>query len=68
MATQEKIMIVTGATGGIGLTTARELAATGARVVLVGRSEARLADAVAFERLGRRTARLVERGNEALAG
>ncbi len=48
MATQEKIMIVTGATGGIGLTTARELAATGARVVLVGRSEARLADAVAL--------------------
>ena len=48
MATQEKIMIVTGSTGGIGLTTARELAATGARVVLVGRSEARLADAVAL--------------------
>jgi len=48
MATQEKIMIVTGATGGIGLITARELAATGARVVLVGRSEARLADAVAL--------------------
>jgi retinol dehydrogenase-12 len=48
MATQEKIMIVTGATGGIGLTTACELAATGARVVLVGRSEARLADAVAL--------------------
>jgi len=48
MATQEKIMIVTGATGGIGLITAGELAATGARVVLVGRSEARLADAVAL--------------------
>ena len=48
MATQEKIMIVTGATGGIGLTTACELAATGVRVVLVGRSEARLADAVAL--------------------
>ena len=48
MATQEKIMIVTGSTGGIGLTTACELAATGARVVLVGRSEARLADAVAL--------------------
>jgi NAD(P)-dependent dehydrogenase (short-subunit alcohol dehydrogenase family) len=48
MATQEKIVIVTGATGGIGLITARELAATGARVVLVGRSEARLADAVAL--------------------
>ena len=48
MATQEKIMIVTGATGGIGLITARELAATGAKVVLVGRSVARLADAVAL--------------------
>jgi NAD(P)-dependent dehydrogenase (short-subunit alcohol dehydrogenase family) len=48
MATQEKIMIVTGATGGIGLITARELAATGAKVVLVGRSESRLNDAVAL--------------------
>jgi len=41
-------MIVTGATGGIGLITARELAATGAKVVLVGRSESRLNDAVAL--------------------
>lgn len=48
MSNPEKIMIVTGATGGIGLITARELAATGARVVLVGRSEARLNDAVAL--------------------
>jgi NAD(P)-dependent dehydrogenase (short-subunit alcohol dehydrogenase family) len=40
-------MVVTGATNGIGLITAQVLAATGARVVLVGRSEQRLAQAVA---------------------
>ena len=50
MSNPEKIMIVTGATGGIGLITARELAVTGARVVLVGRAESRLNDAVALIR------------------
>lgn len=47
MPNHEKIMIVTGATSGIGLITARELAASGARVVLVGRSLPRLEAAVA---------------------
>jgi NAD(P)-dependent dehydrogenase (short-subunit alcohol dehydrogenase family) len=42
-----QVMVVTGATNGIGLITAQALAATGARVVLVGRSEQRLAQAVA---------------------
>ncbi len=48
MQNQEKVMIVTGATGGIGLITARELAASRARVVLVGRSQQRLDYAVAL--------------------
>jgi len=42
-----QVMVVTGATNGIGLITAQALAATGARVVIVGRSEQRLAQSVA---------------------
>jgi NAD(P)-dependent dehydrogenase (short-subunit alcohol dehydrogenase family) len=38
---QGKVCVVTGATSGIGLVTARELARQGARVALVGRSPAR---------------------------
>jgi retinol dehydrogenase-12 len=43
---QGKICLVTGATSGIGLVTARELARQGARVLLVGRDPAKCADAV----------------------
>lgn len=43
---QSKICMVTGATSGIGLVTARELARMGAHVILHGRSEQRLAQTV----------------------
>src|SRR5579883_257130 len=43
-----KVAIVTGATGGIGLCTALGLAEKGATVVITGRSETRLADAVSW--------------------
>ncbi len=42
-----KVALVTGGTAGIGLVTARELAARGAAVIIVGRDEARGARAVA---------------------
>lgn len=44
--TSSQVMVVTGATNGIGLITAHALAQHGARVVLVGRSPERLAMAV----------------------
>ena len=43
---QDKVCLVTGATAGIGLVTARELARKGARVMLVGRSREKCARAV----------------------
>jgi NAD(P)-dependent dehydrogenase (short-subunit alcohol dehydrogenase family) len=46
----DAVMIVTGATNGIGLVTARELAHTGATVVLVGRNHQRIDDALAHIR------------------
>ena len=42
---KDKVCLVTGATAGIGLVTARELARKGARVILVGRSSERCARA-----------------------
>src|ERR671936_502017 len=47
---QGKVCLVTGATSGIGLVTARELARRGASVVLVGRDPARTDSAVASAR------------------
>lgn len=47
-----KTCLVTGATSGIGLVTARELAGRGARVILVGRDPARCAAAIAQVQAG----------------
>jgi retinol dehydrogenase 12 len=54
----DAVMIVTGATNGIGLVTARELARTGATVVLVGRNHQRIDDALAYIRTETPDARL----------
>lgn len=47
MSQSESVMIVTGATNGIGLVSAHELARTGATVVLVGRNPQRIESAIA---------------------
>src|SRR5258708_30957510 len=46
MDIQGKVTIITGASGGIGLSTARQFAQVGARVVLVARSAEKLASIV----------------------
>lgn len=54
----DAVMIVTGATNGIGLVTAHELARTGATVVLVGRNHQRIEAALAHIRNDLPTAKL----------
>ncbi|MGW7333798.1 SDR family NAD(P)-dependent oxidoreductase, partial [Streptomyces sp. NPDC054840] len=44
---KDRVYIVTGATRGLGLASARELTADGAKVLLTGRDEKRAADAAA---------------------
>ena len=46
MRFQDKVAIITGGSGGIGLAAAQRLASEGARIVLVGRNEEKLAQAV----------------------
>lgn len=46
MRFQDKVAIITGGSGGIGLAAARRMASEGARLVLVGRNEEKLARAV----------------------
>ncbi len=43
---ENKVALVTGSTAGIGFAIAAELAAEGARVILNGRSEQRVSDAI----------------------
>ena len=73
----DKVCVVTGASSGIGLATARKLSAEGARVLLVARDAGRLevaaarvggeylaADQVAHDALGRRRAADVAEADE----
>ena len=44
LKSMNKVVLITGATSGIGLACARKFAANGDRVILTGRNESRLAD------------------------
>jgi NAD(P)-dependent dehydrogenase (short-subunit alcohol dehydrogenase family) len=55
---ENKLALVTGSTAGIGFAIAKALAAEGARVVVNGRTEARVAEAIASIRAGIPSARL----------
>src|SRR6267142_966317 len=55
---KDKLALVSGSTAGIGFAIARLLAAEGARVIINGRSEARVAEAIAAIRDGVSSARL----------
>src|SRR5882757_4501523 len=54
----DKLALVTGSTAGIGFAIAKALAAEGARVIINGRTEARVAEAIASIRAGNPLARL----------
>ena len=55
---ENKLALVTGSTAGIGLAIAKALAAEGARVIINGRTEARVAEAIAAIRADVPTAKL----------
>jgi len=55
---ESKFALVTGSTAGIGFAIAKALAAEGARVIVNGRTEARVAEAIASIRAGNPSARL----------
>ena len=55
---ENKLALVSGSTAGIGLAIAKALAAEGARVIVNGRSEARVKEAIASLRANVPTAKL----------
>ena len=55
---ENKLALVTGSTAGIGFAIAKALAAEGARVIVNGRAEARVTQAIASIRAGIPAARL----------
>lgn len=68
-ASQQRVCVITGANTGIGKVTAREVAATGARVILACRSEARTMPVVAsiIEQTGNEQVEFVELDLSSLA-
>src|SRR5260370_2623141 len=55
---EKKVALVTGSTAGIGFAIAKALAAEGARVIVNGRTETRVAEAIASLRAGIPSAKL----------